>query len=326
MESDLLNNLNLLFAFFLGGTVFFAFIGIVWRVQSEQMARTATEKSREVGADEETLNQLRRRKSILLRWSDQYDQGESADELRAQLSRANLKIKPSEYQTYRVIGMVVVAIVLYYFVSLNFGVALGVGLLLARFIPPWVLRARRQQYIDAFNNQLIEATSIMAGSIRAGMSPQQAFERVSQKMPSPASEEFQMLSRDVNWLGESIENSLQKAVRRLPSDDLNVVAATLIIQKQMGGNLVHALEQLSDIMRERAELHREIQTMTAEVRYSAYLIIGMPVLLVVMLRNLVPTIVEPLFTNPIGWVVMSVFFSLLIIAFVLIQRIANIKV
>jgi tight adherence protein B len=79
-------------------------------------------------------------------------------------------------------------------------------------------------------------------------------------------------------------------------------------------------------MRQRSELRKEIHTMTAEVRYSAYIIISMPVLVVLFLRNVVPELVNPLFQNPIGWVILGMFAAALTVAFILIQRVANIRV
>ena len=188
------------------------------------------------------------------------------------------------------------------------------------------MRTQRRRYLDAFDAQLIEAVSVMAGAIRAGMSVPQAIDRVSRKMPSPAGPEFRQLALEINVLGRSVEATLNNALRRLPSEDLAVVVSTLVIQRQSGGNLVKALTQLSDIMRERSELRKEINTMTAEVRYSAYIIIGMPVVVVLFLRNVVPELVNPLFENPIGWIILAMFAAALTVAFVLIKRVANIRV
>jgi tight adherence protein B len=66
--------------------------------------------------------------------------------------------------------------------------------------------------------------------------------------------------------------------------------------------------------------------MTAEVRYSAYIITLMPIIVIVFLRNMVPELVDPLFTHPVGWVVLTLFLTAQFVAFILIRRVANIRV
>lgn len=320
-----LDSLRMTIVILFGATSFFVVAAVLYWVGYSGLIRRALQRSREVGIDQDELN-ANRQGSLFLRWGNQYDQSEKAETIRQQLMAANLRLKPSEYMAVRFAAAAVVFIICNMIISLNYSMSVLIGAAVAVFIPPIYLRSQRRRYISAFNFQLIEATSTMASAIRAGMSVPQAIEQVSRKVPAPAQQEFQKLSREVNLLGVSIEEGLQNALQRLPSDDLAVVIATLMIQRQSGGNLVDALSQLSDIMRSRAQLRDEVNTMTAEVRYSAYIVTLMPVIIVFFLRNIAPDLVNPLFESVVGWVILSVFVGVQIVAFLFIRRIADVRV
>ena len=320
-----LDSLRMTVVILFGATAFFVMAAVLYWAGYSGLIRRALQRSREVGIDQDELN-ANRQGSLFLRWGNQYDQSEKAETIRQQLMAANLRLKPSEYMAVRFAAAAVVFIICNMIISLNYSVSILIGAAVAIFIPPIYLRSQRRRYISAFNFQLIEATSTMASAIRAGMSVPQAIEQVSRKVPAPAQQEFQKLSREVNLLGVSIEEGLQNALQRLPSDDLAVVIATLMIQRQSGGNLVDALSQLSDIMRSRAQLRDEVNTMTAEVRYSAYIVTLMPVIIVFFLRNIAPDLVNPLFESVIGWIILSIFVAVQIVAFLFIRRIADVRV
>ncbi|MDJ0754751.1 MAG: type II secretion system F family protein [Ardenticatenaceae bacterium] len=320
-----LDSLRMTVVILFGATAFFVMAAVLYWAGYSGLIRRALQRSREVGIDQDELN-ANRQGSLFLRWGNQYDQSEKAETIRQQLMAANLRLKPSEYMAVRFAAAAVVFIICNMIISLNYSVSILIGAAVAIFIPPIYLRSQRRRYISAFNFQLIEATSTMASAIRAGMSVPQAIEQVSRKVPAPAQQEFQKLSREVNLLGVSIEEGLQNALQRLPSDDLAVVIATLMIQRQSGGNLVDALSQLSDIMRSRAQLRDEVNTMTAEVRYSAYIVTLMPVIIVFFLRNIAPDLVNPLFESVFGWIILSIFVAVQIVAFLFIRRIADVRV
>lgn len=309
-----------------GAAVFIAVFGFITWYRYQTAVQIALKRSQQVGATEAALLAARRRKSLFLRLGDQYDQSRAAEKVRQQLIQANFNIKPSEYMAIRIALGVILFAVLFRFVNLSLPFAMAGAVIITIYVPPLYLRSQRKRYLDAFNYQLIEATETMASAIRAGLSVPQAIDQVSRKVPAPASIEFRQLSREINLLGVSVETSLDNTLRRLPSEDLSVVVATLLIQRQAGGNLVKALSQLAEVMQKRHELRKEINTMTAEVRYSAYIVTLLPVIVVVFLRNMVPNLVEPLFTHPLGLVILGMFLAAQFVAFVLIRRVANIKV
>lgn len=324
-ESDL-QLLRLGTSLAVGIAVLLGILGLyAWFRYREQLRRTV-ERSQQVGADPIALEALRRRRSLFLQWSDRYDQTRHARRVREQLVRADIKITPAEYQATRLFLAIAVFWINLFFVRINNLIAIPVAILAAVAIPRWFLNARRGRYITIFDTQLIEAAAAMSSAVRAGLSIPQAIALMARKLPAPAREEFNQLSREINLLGVSVEAALYNMLDRLPSDDLSVMVTTILIQRQAGGDLVRALSQLSDTMRDRRRLHDEVHTMTAEARFSSYVIMAMPVIILLFMRNTMPEMVEQLFEHPIGWTALAIFAGLQVVGFVLVRRIADIKV
>ena len=276
-----------------------------------------------LGSDPQELQRSRR--SFLLRYGERFDQSEEARDIATQLQQANLPLKPSEFifGTYVLgLGIFIVATVL---VKLSVFISFPLAVLGARHLPRIVLRARHDQYVEAFTAQLVEVASLMSNSLRAGLSVQQAVALIGDDLPDPAGKEFGFLDAQFK-LGASLEEGLANMMERLPSDDLRVLFTAILVQKEVGGNLAKALSDMSYTMTERATLRDEMKAMTAQARYSSLLIPVLPIGMLLLLRNAMPDFVAPLFETIYGWIVLAIFGGLQVAAFLLVRRIAAIKV
>jgi tight adherence protein B len=238
------------------------------------------------------------------------------------LARANLKLRVSEYYYMRV-GL-----------ALLFGAALSVtrdplsGLVgfLVGYMAPRIWVARRMAgRLNAFNKQLADTITLLSNSLRAGSSFLQSVELVSRESPPPMGEEMGRVVREVN-LGLSMDEALQNLVRRIKSDDLDLMVTAISIQQQVGGNLAEILDTIAFTIRERVRIKGEINTLTAQGRMSGYIVALLPVGLAVVLNMINPAFMQPLFTTLIGQVLVAVGFTLMVIGFFLIRKITDIKV
>ena len=78
-------------------------------------------------------------------------------------------------------------------------------------------------------------------------------------------------------LGLALLPALDNLVRRVDSEDLELMVTAIQIQSQVGGNLATVLDSIAFTIRERVRIHGEIQTLTAMQRYSGYVITLLPV-------------------------------------------------
>ena len=238
------------------------------------------------------------------------------------LARANLTLRVSEYYYIRV-GLALGLFVILY--VLRDPLSATVGALIGYFGPRiWVSR-RISSRLNAFNKQLPDTITLLSNSLRAGSSFLQSVELVSRESPPPMGMEMGRVVREVN-LGLGMEEALANMVRRIKSDDLDLMVTAIGVQQQVGGNLAEILDTIAFTIRERVRIKGEIRTLTAQGRYSGYLVAFLPVGIAVTLNFINPEFMQPLFTELIGQILLVVGAIMMAIGFFAIRKITDIKV
>ena len=256
--------------------------------------------------------------------------------LATDLARADLKLKPAEF----VLAWIATPIGLV-FLSLAFGFvlpalqnpfALVVMFLIGLWLPRWYLHRRQRGRLNAFNGQLPDTITLLANSLRAGSSFLQGMELVTREARPPISEEFGRVVREMS-LGLALQPALANLVRRVASEDLELMVTAINIQSQVGGNLATVLDAIAFTIRERVRIQGEIRTLTAMQRYSGYVIVLLPVGLAALLFVISPTYMTPMVQSPpelLGLPMGIVLFMLggisMGIGWLFIRRIVDIKV
>ena len=253
-----------------------------------------------------------------------------------ELARADLQLRPSEYLAIR-IGAILGAPAVIFLLGKTIvpGVDNGIALLAAVVIGWWVPRfwvnRRKNKRLAAFNDHLADTITLIANALRAGASFLQAIELVVRETQPPMSTEFNRVIREVN-LGLPFEQALANMVRRVRSDDLELMTTAITIQHQVGGNLAEILDSIAYTIRERIRIMGEIRTLTAQQRMSGYVVAGLPIFLVVILSVIAPTFMEPMFGDPtiggipVGVIILGLGAVMMVTGFLLIRRIVDIEV
>ena len=253
-----------------------------------------------------------------------------------ELARADLKLKVSEY-LFIWAGTIVgtpVALFLFGFFSpgLQSPIVLLVGMVVGFFLPRFYVRRRQGGRLSAFNKQLPDTITLLANALRAGSSFLQAIELVVREARPPISTEFQRVIREVN-LGLPFEQALQNMVRRVKSEDLDLMVTAISIQYQVGGNLAEILDSIAYTIRERVRIKGEIRTLTAQQRISGYVVAFLPIGLAGILFVIAPGFMSPMFDPavsmagiPTGIIILSIGGFMMFIGFMLIRKIVDIEV
>jgi len=220
--------------------------------------------------------------------------------LAEQLSRADLKLRTSEWLLIRIGSAAFLALIgLLRFGLGAFGVQAVLFGVLGYFIPQFYLGFRQRGRLKAFNSQLGDTLVLMANALKTGYSLAQALDVVANKASPPINEEFDRVVKEVN-LGAGIEESLGRMVRRTESSDLDMVATAIAINRKIGGNLSEILETISETIRERVRIKGEMSSMTAQARGSGYMITALPIVLAVFMYFVTPQYFAPMLGSPIG--------------------------
>ncbi len=211
-------------------------------------------------------------------------------------------------------------------------VALAAFFLLGLYAPRFYIKRRQSGRLKAFANQLPDTITLLANSLRAGSSFLQGMELVTREARPPISEEFERVVREMQ-LGVALQPALNNLVRRMASEDLELMVTAIQIQSQVGGNLATVLDAIAHTIRERIRLYGEIQTLTAMQRYSGYVITLLPVGLGALLFLISPSYTTNMLEKPpeliglpMGVVLYLVGLISMGIGYIFIRRVVDIKV
>jgi tight adherence protein B len=231
----------------------------------------------------------------------------SSEAMNLKLLSANWPITEMEYILLRITGTLLAFLVGWLlFRNLLPGVGFAI---LAYLLPDILLKRAIHNRRQKFARQLVDVLVLVKGAVRSGYSFLQALDIVVQEMRAPASEEFRRVRREVA-LGLPLSQALNNLHARMLNADLYLTVTAVNINSQVGGNLATMLEAVTTTIRERVRLFSEINALTSQQRYSAYLLTLLPVIVTAILFVLNADYMSKLFEPgpilcvPIGAVIM----------------------
>jgi tight adherence protein B len=252
------------------------------------------------------------------------------------IARADLHLKISEYfmiwigTTLGVPAVMLAASLV--LPALGNPFVLLIGGLIGFAIPRFWLGRRRSSRLNQFNKQLPDTITLIANGLRAGSSFLQAIELVVREARPPISTEFARVIREVN-LGLAFDEALENMVRRVRSDDLELMATAISIQHNVGGNLAEILDSIAYTIRERVRIKGEIRTLTAQQRLSGYVVGFLPIGLAGFLFIAAPGFMAPMFDDsvsilglPAGVIILIFGGFMMFMGFMFIRKIVDIEV
>jgi tight adherence protein B len=237
------------------------------------------------------------------------------------LEGAGLDLRPGE-----VAVIVVSAMVVAFAVGM---IAVGplLGVILAA-MPPMVTRlvlsVRRDRRQAAFSEQLTDVMQLLGGSLRAGYGLMQGIDAIARDAEQPSAGEFRRILIE-HRLGRDLNDAMLSCAERMDNADFSWVVQAIAIHRDVGGDLARVLDNITSTVRDRSEVHRQVRTLSAEGRMSAYVLTGLPILVLIGLRIMNPGYLDPLTGRPVGWIMLAVAALLLLTGMVWIRRLVRIR-
>jgi tight adherence protein B len=264
------------------------------------------------------------------------EQRDWGSDMARELARADLQLRPSEYLALRAAAIIGAPIIVFmlgatFVPGLGNPIALVVATVLGWWVPRFWVNRRKSKRLNAFNEHLADTITLVANALRAGASFLQAIELVVRETQPPVSTEFNRVIREVN-LGLPFEQALSNMVRRVRSDDLELMTTAITIQHQVGGNLAEILDSIAYTIRERIRIIGEIRTLTAQQKMSGYVVAGLPIFLMLIISVIAPDFMSPMFGPPyvigipMGVIILAVGAIMMVIGFLAIRKIVDIEV
>lgn len=210
------------------------------------------------------------------------------------LDVADVSLRPGEFVVVTLAAAVGVAALLFVLAG---PVSAVVGFAAAPLVARSVLTIRAQRRRQAFEAQLPDVLQLMTNALRSGYALPQALDAVATQASEPARSEFERVNFE-SRVGVDLGESLRAMADRMQSVSFGWVVAALEINREVGGELAKVLTTLGTTIRERQQLDRQIKTLTAEGRISAYVLTALPIIVGVAMALLNPGYFEPLWTFP----------------------------
>ena len=248
------------------------------------------------------------------------------------LARADLKLTVTEFYMIKLLAAGVGAVVGAFIGRASWEAQLLsgiVGFALFSLLPDLYVGYAAKQRVTKFNAQLGDTINMLANSLRSGYSLLQSMEQVSREAPEPTASEYRRVVQEVG-LGLRTEDALDNLLKRVPSEDLDLLVTAVKIQMESGGNLAQILDTIGHTIRERIRIKGEIAVLTAQGRISAYVITGLPIGLAIFITVINPNYLAPMFSfgmPPEHWCCLPVAgIVMIVIGFFAIMKIVDIEV
>jgi tight adherence protein B len=239
------------------------------------------------------------------------------------LARADLKLRTSEFVMIQV-GLLLIAAALSLW-RFGFGPQFVIAGVTAYLLPMRVVKWRQSNRLKQFNSHLPDTLSLLSNALKAGLSLPQAIESVSQNAGPPVGEELARVIRETK-LGAATPAALANMVRRIGSEDLDLIVTAIAIQSSVGGNLARILDGISHTIRQRVQVKSQISAMTAQMRASGWIVTLLPFIVAAILNVITPTYFRVMFTDPAGRVLLGLALVSIILGNVFVRRITSFRV
>lgn len=173
------------------------------------------------------------------------------------------------------------------------------GILAGILVPIQIIRMAQAKLKRQFLSQFPDAVDLIVRAIRAGLPISAALDAVGKEIADPAGKEFRLLVADMK-IGMTFEEAMRRAAARVNLLEFSFFTASLILQRETGGNLAETLETLGSVLRRRQEMTLKTNTLTSEARTSAYVMTALPFFVAGVLFFVQPGYLNVYVTDPRG--------------------------
>lgn len=223
----------------------------------------------------------------------------STDVLNQRLKRAGLQMGPGGFVASCLVLSVIMAAVLKFVGGFSMLISFigggGFGLGSVHFFVG-IMVARRK---SAFSKAFPDAIDLIVRAVKSGLPVSEGISIVGSEMQGPVAKEFQEISEAMK-IGETMDEALWSTAKRLENPEFNFFVISLVVQSETGGNLAETLDNLSDILRQRQTMKLKVRALASEARASAYILGGLPFIMVGILELLSPGYTQPLYQHDTG--------------------------
>lgn len=243
------------------------------------------------------------------------------DYLKSLLDQADI---PLQVDTFVIISIVlgIIPLFLGLFIAPSFAILALVFLCLPFIYVQYKIKERT----TLFTQQLPDALDLLCNALRAGHSLFGAFEIIVKEMPKPINKIFKTLTDEIA-LGIDTKEAMKALQNAVPgSIDLRFFTTVVILQREIGGNLIKLLEILAKTIRERFKMIGQLKAQTMQAKFSGIIVSFVPPVIAIILFVIAPEYMNYLINHPWGKIALGLAIVSMIIGFIVIHKITDIDI
>ncbi len=242
---------------------------------------------------------------------------------------SKLNLIHSEVSFERVVstlfGIFLAAFVLFWIMFTNIFVALVFSTITVPLIFNAYIKNRRKKQIRLFADELPDLLHMLASALKSGLSLSQGLEAFALENTGEVARQIRRANSEI-LIGSTIEDSLMKIATRMENEDLKWTITALSVQRSVGGGFANILSTTYATVKERAEIRREVTTLSAEGKLSAYILMALPLGIFSFLFLSKRDYISILWTSLQGILLLGVIVLALSIGWIWIKKIIEIKI
>jgi len=206
------------------------------------------------------------------------------------------------------------------------GMIVGIlGAAVGFLIPVTLLRGKQKKRLSLFRDQLPDAIDMLVSAMRAGYSFQAAMKFIGEEVKEPLGPEFARFYEEQR-LGMEVRVALLAMQGRIDSLDLKMFVTAVLIQRETGGNLSEVLGNIGSLMRERAALKADIETLTAESKMSARILSLLPLGVFILINLINREFMAPMLATTTGVLMFVLAAFSVMVGYWMMMKIADIDI
>ena len=184
------------------------------------------------------------------------------------------------------------------------------------------LRMRRARHAAALGRVAAQVARSVGAGMAAGRSVRSALAEAGEGLDGAARAELQRAGRALA-LGEPTEAVLERLRRRARHPGWDTMVAAILLQRDCGGDLAALLRHLAASLEEAARRERDARAATAQSRFTAWLVFGMPLVAAAVAELADPGFLAGLLGHPLSALLVALAVGLQVLAAACVRRLAR---
>ena len=188
---------------------------------------------------------------------------------------------------------------------------------------PLSLRYLHKKRIERFEKQFPDFMLALASALRAGSSLRIGLQRLVPHSQEPVRQELELCLKELR-MGLSLAQVLTQLHRRTQCESTALFKSALVVAGQSGGGLADLLENMAQTISTRIYIEGRINALTAQGRLQAWIMVLLPPLVGGALYVIDASLIEPLWQERTGRILLVVMVVLELIGVWWIQRLVTV--